>query len=170
MSLHLIRQPKPPLLPKGEALVAGARRPGELHDVVALGAATELVATKAVSSRIGFDVAATLLLELHLLGADLTAAGRVLPARPAISVPRRRLSAAEADYLRMLTFRPGAVATPAARAALPVRLLSRLTPGVIAAASASVDLEQAIRWETAALLEGRTMGELGLLLAVRVGA
>jgi len=166
MRLRLVEQPEPPPLPTGEALVVGPRRPGELYDVVALGAAGEVIAAQAVCSRIGVDVAATLLLELHLLATDCSAAGRVLPTTPTTAAPRRRLSAAEADYLRVLTFRPGAVAAPAARAALPVRLLPRLTPAVIAAAAASADLEEAIRWETAALLEGRTIGELGLLLAL----
>ena len=114
----------------------------------------------------GVDVAATLRLELHLLAVDCSAADRVLPTAPAAAAPRGRLSAADADYLRVLTFRPEAVAIPAARAAMPVRLLPRITSTVIEAAAASADLEEAIRWETAALLEGRTIGELGLLLAL----
>jgi hypothetical protein len=167
MRLRLVDQPEPPPLPTGEALVVGPRRPGELHDVVALGAASEVIAAKAVRSRVDVDVAATLLFELHLLATDCSAAGRPLPTAPASAAPRRRLSAAEADYLRVLTLRPGAVAAPATRAALPVRLLPRITPTVIAAAAALADLEEAIRWETAALVEGRTIGELGLVLALR---
>jgi hypothetical protein len=64
-------------------------------------------------------------------------------------------------------FRPGITATALAPVALPVRLLTRLTPALIAAAVVAVDLEEAIRWEVAALLEGRTVGELGLLLVLQ---
>jgi hypothetical protein len=170
MSLRLVvDSPEPPPLPAGEALVASARRPGELHDVVALGRSCELVAAKAARSRIGVDLAATLLLELHLLACDCVDAGSPLPAAPPISAPRRRLSAAEADYLRVLTFRPGADPASADRVALPVRLLPHVTPSAIETAS-GVDLEDAIRWEVVALLEGRTIGEHGLLLALRGGA
>lgn len=167
MRLHLVGPPESRPLPTGEALVATARRPGELHDVVMLGQSREAVAVKAARSRIGVDLAATLLLELHLLICDCAAAGWALPVTPTMSAPQRRLSAAEADYLRVLTFRPDATATPEGRAALPVRLLPRFNLSVIAAAASAVDLETAIRWEVAALLEARTVGELGLLLARR---
>lgn len=170
MHLRLVDQSEPPPLPIGEALVASARRPGELHDIVTLGSASEAVAAKAGRSRVGVDVAMTLLLELHLLATDCAAASRALPPAPAISMPHRRMSAAEADYLRLLTLRPDAPPTPTARAALPVRLLPRVSPAVIAGAAATVDLEEAIRWELAALHQGRTIGELGLLLALPSGA
>lgn len=170
MSLRLVDTPAPPPLPTGEVLVATARRPGELHDVVALGRSSGLIAATAARSRIGVDLAVTLLLELQLLACDCAAAGLALPAVPPISSPRRRLSAAEADYLRVLTFRPGADATSVDRVALPVRLLPRFSSSVIEAAASAVDLEEAIRWEVAALLEGRTIAELALLLALQSGA
>jgi hypothetical protein len=44
--MPLVDQPEPPPLSTGEALVVGPRRPGELHDVVALGAASEVIAAK----------------------------------------------------------------------------------------------------------------------------
>lgn len=165
--LHLVGRPEPPPLPAGEALVAGARRPGELYDLVALGDAAPIVAAKATSSRIGFDVAATLLIEFHLMRGDVTDAGFALPATPAARTPARRLSAAEADYLRILTLRPAQLAAPKPRAAVPVRLLPRTSSAVIKDAAATADLEQAIAWEAAALVEGRTIAELGLLLALR---
>ncbi len=94
-------------LPSGELLVVDARRPGELHDVVALGDAAALVAAKATEMRVSFSLAATLLIELHLLRVDLAGAGLPLPAPPHAAAPARRLSAAEADYLRALTLRRG---------------------------------------------------------------
>ena len=162
--LRLLHGTEAAPLPSGELLVVGARRPGELHDVVALGDAAALIAAKATELRVSIDLAATLLIELHLLGADLARAGLPFPAPPRAATPSRRLSAAEADYLRALTLRRGLDAA-APRTAVPVRLLPRITPADIAAAARG-DLEHAIAWEVAALLEGRTIAELGLLLAV----
>jgi len=163
--LRLVDRAEPLPLPSGALLVADARRPGELYDVVALGDAASLVEAKATRARVGLSVAATLLIELHLLQLELVDAGFPLPAPPSVAAPARRLTAAEADYLRTLTFRRAQAATPAPRASVPVRLLPRITPTVVAAA-ATGDLEHAIAWEVAALLGGRTIAELGLLLAV----
>jgi hypothetical protein len=163
--LRLVDRAEALPLPSGALLVVDARRPGELYDVVSLGDAAALVAAKATRARVGLNVAATLLVELHLLQRDLVDAGFSLLAPPSAAAPIRRLTAAEGDYLRTLTFRRAQATTPAPRASVPVRLLPRITPTVIAAA-ATGDLEHAIAWEVAALLEGRTIAELGLLLAV----
>jgi hypothetical protein len=164
--LRLVDRAEALPLPSGALLVVDARRPGELYDVVALGDAASLVAAKATRARVGLDLAATLLIELHLLQLDLVDAGFPLPAPPSAAAPTRRLTAAEGDYLRTLTFRRAQATTPAPRASVPVRLLPRITRTVVAAAAATGDLEHAIAWEVAALLEGRTIAELGLLLAV----
>jgi hypothetical protein len=163
--LRLVDRAEALPLPSGALLVVDARRPGELYDVVALGDAASLVAAKATRARVGLDLAATLLIELHLLQLDLVDAGFPLPAPPSAAAPTRRLTAAEGDYLRTLTFRRTQATTTAPRASVPVRLLPRITPTVLAAA-ASGDLGHAIAWEVAALLGGRTIAELGLLLAV----
>lgn len=164
MSLRLVHGIDAPPLPSGELLVVDARRPGELHDVLALGKAASLVAAKATKARVGLNLAVTLLIELHLLQLDFADVALPLPVPPPPAVPARRLTAAEADYLRALTLRRARAATPIQRAAVPIRLLPRVTPAAVASAARG-DLEHAIAWEVAALLEGRTIAELGLLLA-----
>jgi hypothetical protein len=159
-------QPVPPP-PKGEKLVSGVRRPGELHEVLHLGDKIELViAAKANAARIDFDVATTLLLELRLLVDDLSCSDYPLIDAPLVTQPRRRLSAAEAAYLRTLTFRAAIGVPSAPRAAVPVRLLPRINSQVLAT-FVSGELEQAIAWETAAVISGRTIGELGVLIALQ---
>jgi hypothetical protein len=163
--LHLARSPEPASLPTGALLAVDARRPGELYDLIAVGNAAAQVALRATRAGITFDVAATLLIECRLLRVDTTDVGLTHLSPPAMNGPRRRLSAAEADYLRALTFRRARAAVSAPRAVVPVRLISRITPTVVATAAAG-DVEEAIAWEIAALIDGRTIGELGLSLAV----
>lgn len=163
--LRLVPDFQDPPLPTGELLVVDARRPGELFDVVAVGDAALPVAIKAKEAHVGFDLAMTLLIESRLLHLDLVGAGLAIPATPQLVSPARRLSAAEADYLRALTLRRVGTVKALTRVVLPVRLLPRITTADIAAA-AEGDLEDAIAWEIAALLEGRTMAELGWRLAV----
>lgn len=166
-NLQLVSQAEPPPLPSGELLDVNARRPGELLDVVALNDAAPAFAAKALQARVDPDVAVTVLIELHLMRKDLSEAGLSLPDTPKPTAPSRRLAAAEATYLRALTFRRSRMATAAApQASIPVRLLPRITRADVEAA-AECDVEQAIAWEIAALLEGRTIVELGLLRARR---
>jgi hypothetical protein len=107
---------------------------------------------------------------MQLLDEDLLNAGSHAIDPPTAATPKLRLSSAEASYVRALTVSrtPRRVAA-STRVALPVRLLTRVTPASIARAS-EADLERAIAWELAALSEGRTVGELGLLLAFRASA
>lgn len=168
--LHIVERPETRELPSGELLVATVRRPGELHDVVTVDeAVASKIAAKATASRIDVNVAATLLVEMHLLAADLKDVGSAPVLPPEAAPPRRRLSAAEADYLRRLTFRLDARVAQPVRVALPVRLIPRAT-GTVTAAAAAGDIEHAIAWEIAALLSGRTIGELGLLVALSCAA
>jgi hypothetical protein len=167
MSFRLIPTPAPDSLPTGELLARELRRPGELHDAVAVGQhVAAVVSAKARASRVSPDLAWTLLLELRLLEDDLRAVGHGLPAPPAASSPDLRLSAAEASYLRALTFRRD-VRRPecATRAIVPVRVLTRATSDAFTRA-ATGDLDHAICWETAAVAAGRTINELGLLLVL----
>lgn len=163
--LRLVEPNPPAPLPSAQTLAVESRRPGELHDVLAVGSRAEPIAGKARAAGIGFSVATTLLLELQLLSSDLDASGETLEPPPA-TTPQRQLAAAEAAYLRALCFRRPGLAIPAPRAAVPVRLFPRLSREVIEA-SVELDLEQAIAWEIAAMLDGRTVGELGLLLAAQ---
>lgn len=171
MSLRLLDTPEPDPLPSGELLVGDERRPGELHDVVALDDHTSsMLADKASASGISVGVALTLLIELQLLKEDLGESSLALGEPPPTTSPRLRLSAAEANYLRGLTLaRDTRRITVAKNASVPVRLLTRTTRDTIARAVAG-DLEHAIRWEIAAITTGRTINELGLFFALRSSA
>jgi hypothetical protein len=128
------------------------------------------VAGKAAQAGVCNGVALTLLVELELLEKDLVAAGLHLGHPPAAKAPELRLSAAEACYLRRLNFRrPLLDPKPSPRISVPVRLLARLQDGLLARAIER-DLDHAIRWEVAALTAGRTINELGLLIALRANA
>jgi hypothetical protein len=167
--LRLVQLQEPDPLPTGELLGREERRPGELHDIVTLDEqAAATVVGKARHAGVSSGIALTVLVELELLDADLRTLGTSLSEPPAAAAPALRLSAAEASYLRRLTFRRplkrGAV-TPNV-AVVPVRLLTRMTPETLTRA-ADADLERAIRWEVAALTMGRTIGEFGMLLALR---
>jgi hypothetical protein len=166
MTLRLIGAPEPDSLPTGGLLARDLCRPGELHEVVALDERTGAVAAaKAARAGVSADVAVTLLVELELLYDDLARAGLAGGKAPAFAPPSRRLSAAEADYLRFLAFpRRSRSPQPVLQVALPVRLLPRMTRDLLARA-VDGDLERAIQWEVAALTAGRTIGEFGLLLA-----
>jgi hypothetical protein len=158
---------RPPELPRGQALAGGVRRPGDTHDVIVIpNAASRAIEQQAAASLIPSALAVTLLIELRLLERDLTAVALPLPAAPE-PVIDQRLSAAQANYLRALTWhRPGFVPFDNDTTALPVRLLAGATPETLMEA-ARIDLELALRWEAAAIAAGRGMGEFGLLCALR---
>jgi hypothetical protein len=114
-------------------------------------------------------LAARLLLEAALLRRDLSLASAVrvdglLDEAARSARVSRRLSAGDADYLRALALsrRPeqgGAVT-------VPVRLLARLDE-LDLERELDGDVRQAVTWETAAVIEGRTMLEWGLLTVLR---
>lgn len=153
-------------MPSGTMLFGEIRRPGELHDVVALGAVAPVFAAKATKARLDLGLGTTLLVECELLRTDLARAGFELGTAPHIDAPSRNLSAAEANYLRALTLRRVQRVMPKPDVGMPVRLIPRLTTDTLVAAAGG-DLQQAIAWEVAALLEGRTVAEFGLLAALR---
>jgi hypothetical protein len=163
--------PAPSPLPDvGWLCEQGPRRPGELHETVAFGGEAERQLERSASAgRVSPSLAARLLLEAALLRRDLQAAGAaradgLLDHAAGAARVCRRLSAGEADYLRALRMashpeRTGAVT-------VPVRLLARLEEVDLAAALGG-DARQAVSWEAAALMAGRTMLEWGLLRALR---
>jgi hypothetical protein len=168
MSLRLLSTPEPDPLPTGEFLAREERRPGELHDVVTLDEhEAAVVAGKAACAGVSVGLALTLLIELQLLADDLSHVALSLDDPPQVAAPNLRLSSAEANYLRGLRFaRPLRTSAATKNAAVPVRVLTRTTRDTLVGA-VDGDLERAIRWEVAALMAGRTIGELGLLLALR---
>lgn len=160
----------PQALPDCEHLLAlSPRRPGELHEP--LGVALQpgcALAEHAATAGVAVDLAAALMLEAQLLLEDLEAFGAAPPPAQPTSAARvtRRLSAAEADYLRALTLRrrlPKSGAPPK-RLVLPVRLLPHADPRRLARA-AEGDLGRTLDWEVAALLAGMTLREWGLRYA-----
>ena len=147
----------------------GPRRPGELREPIELGpeAVRELERSARAAGHSATLVAA-LLLEAALLREDLRRPGLLRDltaldgAARAMRV-RRRMSAAEADYLRALRVSPHSKAVGVVT--VPVRLLGRLSELELGAAFAE-DARRAVAWEAAALIDGRTMIEWGLLVAL----
>jgi hypothetical protein len=156
----------PPELPRGTALAGTVRRPGDVHDVIAIpDEVRRVIEQKAEASSVPSALATTLLVELHLLERDVRDATLSMPIAPE-PVVDLRLPAGHAHYLRALTWhRPGFVPFVDGTAALPVRLLARLSAETITDAARG-DLELAVRWESAAIAAGRGMAELGLLCAL----
>ena len=155
-----------PVLPSADELLgsAVARRPGELHEAVRLSArAAEHLAAVATTAGVSTDIVGTVLLEAYLVVSDAgVCAPTSLAAAACSSVGvRRRLTAAEADYLRVLTMgrRTSAPAPAPATISLPVRLVGRIDAADVDAAIDMMDIDTALSWETAALISGRTMAE-----------
>jgi hypothetical protein len=165
--LQLVATPEPPPLPRVDSLVRPApRRPGDRHELVDLpDEVAEGLEREAASKGLSLDVATALHVESSWLLAQLGAlserqavehldrvaeAGRVT----------RRLTAAEADYLRLLCAsrcRPAFRSGP--RVALPIRLLGRLGPELSLFPHGDRWLARAVRWEIAAVLARLTMTE-----------
>lgn len=165
MSLRAV-DTEPAELPRGTALAGNVRRPGDVHDVITIPEETVIaIERSAEASSVPAALAATLLLELHLLERDVSAAGAVMPVAPE-PVVELRLAAAHAHYLRALTWhRPGFAPFIDGTAALPVRLLAQVTVEGLKYAARG-DLELALRWESAAVAAGRSMVEIGLVRAL----
>jgi hypothetical protein len=168
----LASEPLEPLASASELLAHGARRPGELHEALPLsGKAAGWLAREAAASRLDADVLGSLLLEAALVAVDLGGEQLERLDHPPIAGDGRTMSAAEAAYLRTLTIarrsreaRP--VPAPAA-IAVPVRIVWRLFEVDVDEALRAVPSEAAIAWETAALIEGRTLAECVLLCAAQ---
>lgn len=162
--------PAPPALPDVDYLYGdGPRRPGELHEPLALGRELQdRLVRSARRAGLPVDLTARLLIEAALLVGDLEALGApdaaqeldVVAARARVE---RRMSAAEADYLRSLGLRRWA---PGPGATIPVRLVGRLA-SIDVAAALDGDATRAVAWEAAALLQARTMLEWGLAVILR---
>lgn len=162
--------PAPPPLPDVAYLYRdGPRRPGELHEPLALDPeAQDRLARSARSAGLPMDLTARLLIEAALLVADLEALGAPgaapdLDIAAAHATVQRRMSAAEADYLRRLSVRRWA---PGPSATIPVRLIGRLS-SVDVGAALHGDATRAVVWEVAALVHARTMLEWGLTVILR---
>src|SRR5579862_7100851 len=108
--MHLQIVKPTPQLPRGTALAGSVRRPGDVHDVIAIPSEARcIIEQKADASCVPSALAATLLAELHLLECDLTEATALIPVAPE-PVVELRLAVAHAHYLRALTWRrPGFV-------------------------------------------------------------
>ncbi len=147
------------------------RRPGELHEPVPVPpASTVAVERAAAAAGVSTGTAVRLLIELALVRRDVAAVGRAgvepqLDAAAASAVVCRRLSAAEADYVRGL--RRGCAGGPTL-ATVPVRLVGRVAEVDVESALAG-DLPRAVAWEVAAVLSGRTMLEWALMTASASG-
>jgi hypothetical protein len=177
--LRVLETRAPPDLPSSDELLGwvAARRPGELHEALRLStSAAEQLAATANAARVSTDIAGTVLLEAAIVVNDVGVGART-PLRAAASSTagvRRRLTAAETDYLRALTMRRRESAPVAAPAtlSLPVRLVGIVADMDVDAAIDAVEIDAALAWETAALISGRTMAEWAfrVLLAKSAGA
>jgi hypothetical protein len=165
--------PAVPLPDAGSLLASYARRPGDRHELVELcPRAATAVELAAAGVGIAVDVAAALLLELAWLTNRLTALDGadvigLLDERACCAQRvQRRLTAAEADYLRSLMMaRPRAPASSLRNCvAVPVRLLGRVDQDALA--SAAAQLERAASWEAAAVVVRVSMSEWALAEAL----
>ena len=151
-----------------------AVRAGDRHEPWTLAASPALRALAGSAYAVGIDVelAVRIALESELACADLSAAG-VDPVRlDAIAEAERvdgQLDAAACAYLRRLTHERGAACHvgDTVTVGLPLRLSSRLLRADLDALLATADIARAIRWETAAVLTGRTISEWAPLAALR---
>ena len=171
MSLHLLPPADDSATIRGSALRT-LTRPGERHECIAVeeptrrplidssrrcGLAVSTVAGLLVESRLCLDWA-------DQLDVGLTAGHT--------GSPLVALSAAEADYLRLLTVGRTRVrrcrnAVSPERISFPVRLIARASHELLARA-AELDPERAIAFEVCALREGMLIGEWGARRVVAI--
>lgn len=162
----LASDPLPPLPTAADLLDSeNPRRPGETHEALPLSrSAAERISAEAARLGIGTDLAASLLIEAGLLLDDV--GPKALSLSGENGWPDSALSESSARYVRALTIarrpRKGARPSPGC-AAIPVRLITRLRGESVDELIAKVELERAVSWEVAAMLEGRTMAEWVLL-------
>jgi hypothetical protein len=112
-------------------------------------------------------LAAGLLLELALCDEMLASAGCLLADIPPI--PAVVLSAAEADYVRALSFRARSRARPKSPRPIIVSIAVRLLPHATSERlerAARGDIDRAVVWEIAAARSGLVMTEWALFAAL----
>jgi hypothetical protein len=172
-ALRALASPPLPPPPDPRALLGGAsRRPGELHEAVTLPADTAIALEReAARAGVDRDVLAGATLELMLLEDDLGGSCLESLTPPTTRVDGRALSAAEADYLRTLTMtrspRPRRSQAAATTVAIPVRIVGRISPAHLKDTFDARRVDLALAWETAALMESRTLSECVLFHATR---
>jgi hypothetical protein len=129
---------------------------------------------EAARAGIDRDVLASATLEFVLLEGDLGRSCLEGLTPPITRVDGRALSAAEAAYLRTLTMsrgpRRGRSHVPATTVAIPVRMIGRISATHLEDAFDARRVDLALAWETAALMESRTLSECVFLHAARQGA
>lgn len=170
-----------------------AVRAGDRHEPWTLpaGDALHALADAAAAAGVEFELAVRLCVERALVREDLRAAGADLARLDALAAAAdvaAPVNAADCAYLRRLTRRDPAPQRrelgDAVIVGLPARLSARLltalpalageAPGGAAAealddllADANADVESALAWEIAAVLDGRTISEWAPLAALR---
>ncbi len=162
---------------------AGSRcRPGDRRQTVRLGNDPLLAAFKTAATDIGLGLeqAVAIAAEHHLVLADADALG-LLPrqTRSLLCATARHaqaklpLSPAAAAYLRELGTRsiPQALGRTPVTVAFPTRLIERMPPSGVASTLNPAAITEALAWERAAVLVGRTMSEWAMftLLASAAG-
>lgn len=183
--MTVARSPVPPLsllqgglsepIDEWELGLSVLHRPGELIEPVAVDASTtQRINDLASSAQIPAPMAFGLVVELHLALSDLQRYGAsgyvaVLDKLATQARPARSMSARTGDYLRVLN--SGRRDAPGSRSplGLPARIARRASADLLCAAVDGADLPRARAWERAAVIEGRTLTEWALALALRAG-
>lgn len=154
-----------PIAPLARPLPSAPRRPGESYRrIEATLPVRRQLAMAGADASLPVDIAASLVSEAALLLERLETSRRtrvrdVLDRAARSSRVTRALSSTSADYLRALSCRSWR--RQVAELDLPVRVVAGLGEEPDRLLGRCDLLEDAIRWETAALLCGRTMGEWG---------
>ena len=159
-----------------EAQVAQASpcRPTDRRQLVDAPHLAAAFAGAADATGLSLDQAAALGLERAFVRQDLAGAGalsddevcQLLDSAALEARPRLPLSAALAAYVRTLRLRPPlAGVASASHVAIPLRLADRARAAEPAPGCTTSELEQAVDWEVAAVIEGRTMSEWAFLHA-----
>ncbi|MDO8212386.1 hypothetical protein [Conexibacter sp. CPCC 206217] len=163
----------------GECAVSrGAVRAGERNEPWTLAASLPLRRLAGAAYAIGIDLelALRIALESELACRDLRDAGvdpALLDAAAAAQRVDGQLDAAASAYLRRLTHErdsPRRDVDDAVTVGLPARLSARLLRADLDHLLSTADIARAIRWETAAVLTGRTISEWAPLAALRLAA
>lgn len=152
-----------------------ATRAGDRHEPWTLPAspALERLADTAHAAGVEFELAARLAIEHALACADLRALGIAPAALDAAAAGERvagELDAADCAYLRRLTQRREVARRDDGElvcVGLPARLTARLLQADLDALLAAAAVEQALAWEIAAVVSGRTISEWAPLTALR---
>jgi hypothetical protein len=178
--LHLVDHPSSSSSPVVSAdaigiAPAGSRcRPGDRRQTVRLGSdpTVDEFVRAAADAGLGVDQAVAIVAEHHLVLTDADALD--LPrtqTRSQLSTAARSahtklpLSPAAAAYLRELGTRSiSRVPSGAVMVAFPARLIERMPPCVVATTLDPAAITEALAWERAAVLAGRTMSEWALFV------